>query len=99
MDINLVLNALLLNNSKSAPTLELVALPITRIEKSGCLVSEYKGKRVFIRGNVVNQALNGGGCRLVESVILDSVTRKLEEIYFLEACSSYQNINSIWIIV
>ena len=35
MDTNLVLNALLLNISKSALTLELVALPITRIEKSG----------------------------------------------------------------
>lgn len=93
MDTNLVLNALLLNISESALTLELVALPITRIGKSGCLVSEYKGKRVFIRKNVAN----GGVCRLVESVIPDPVTRKLEEIYFLEA--SYQNIDSIWIIV
>ena len=95
MDTNLVLNALLLNISESALTLELVALPITRIGKSGCLVSEYKGKRVFIRKNVANKALNGGVCRLVESVIPD--TRKLEEIYSLEA--SYQNIDSIWIIV
>ena len=47
MDTNLVLNAL--NINKSALTVELVALPITRIGKSGCLVSEYKGKRVFIR--------------------------------------------------
>ena len=93
MDTNLVLNALLLNISESALTLELVALPITRIGKSGCLVSEYKGKRVFIRKNVAN----GGVCRLVESVIPDPVTRKLEEIYSLEA--SYQNIDSIWIIV
>lgn len=97
MDTNLVLNALLLNISESALTLELVALPITRIGKSGCLVSEYKGKRVFIRKNVANKALNGGVCRLVESVIPDPVTRKLEEIYSLEA--SYQNIDSIWIIV
>ena len=95
MDTNLVLNALLLNISESALTLELVALPITRIGKSGCLVSEYKGKRVFIRKNVANKALNGGVCRLVESVI--PVTRKLEEIYSLEAF--FQNIDSIWIIV
>ena len=95
MDTNLVLNAL--NINKSALTLELVALPITRIGKSGCLVSEYKGKRVFIRKNVANKALNGGVCRLVKSVIPDPVTRKLEEIYSLEA--SYQNIDSIWIIV
>ena len=95
MDTNLVLNALLLNISESALTLELVALPITRIGKSGCLVSEYKGKRVFIRKNVANKALNGGVCRLVESVIPD--TRKLEEIYSLEAF--FQNIDSIWIIV
>ena len=95
MDTNLVLNALLLNISESALTLERVALPITRIGKSGCLVSEYKGKRVFIRKNVANKALNGGVCRLVESVI--PVTRKLEEIYSLEAF--FQNIDSIWIIV
>ena len=89
MDTNLVLNALLLNISKSALTLERVALPITRIGKSGCLVSEYKGKRVFIRKNVANKALNGEVCRLVESVIPDSVTRKQEEIYSLEAFSSF----------
>ena len=89
MDTNLVLSALLLNISKSALTLELVALPITRIGKSGCLVSEYKGKRVFIRKTVANKALNGDVCRLVESVILDQDTRKLEEIYSLEAFASY----------
>lgn len=89
MDTNLVLNALLLNISKSALTLECVALPITRIGKSGCLVSEYKGKRVFIRKNVANKALNGGVCRLVESVILDPVTCNQEEIYSLEAFASY----------
>ena len=89
MDTNLVLNALLLNISKSALTLERVALPITRIGKSGCLVSEYKDKRVFIRKNVANKVLNGGVCRLVESVIPDPATRKLEDIYSLEAFSSF----------
>lgn len=85
MNTNLVLKALLLNISTSALTVELVALPITRVGKSGCLVSEYKGKRVFIRKNVANKALTGGVCRLVESVIPDPVTCKLEEIYSLEA--------------
>lgn len=89
MDTNLVLNALLLNISKSALTLECVALPITRIGKSGCLVSEYKGKRVFIRKNVANKALTGGVCRLVESVILSPVAYFQEEIYSLEAFASY----------
>lgn len=89
MNTNLVLKALLLNISTSALTVELVALPITRVGKSGCLVSEYKGKRVFIRKNEANKALTGGVCRLVESVIPDPVTRKLEEIYSLEAFASY----------
>ena len=89
MDTNLVLNARLLNISKSALMLELVALPITRIGKSGCLVSEYNGKRVFIRKNVANKVLNGGVCRLVESVIPEPVTCKLEDIYSLEAFSSF----------
>ncbi len=89
MNTNLVLKALLLNISTSALTVELVALPITRVGKSGCLVSEYKGKRVFIRKNVANKALTGEVCRLVESVIPDPVTRKLEEIYSLEAFASY----------
>lgn len=89
MDTNLVLNALLLNISTSALTVELVALPITRIGKSGCLVSEYKGKRVFIRKNVANKALTGGVCRLVESVIPSPVACFQEEIYSLEAFASY----------